>query len=388
MVTSGFEPECVNCGVKLSKGATHCNVCGAPMQTKHQLRRCPDCGTPAAQQAQTCLMCDAPLDREPTGGSRLEVPWIWVGAVAGLLVALVIVGWNYWPNQNQPAAVVPPATLGPTRTSIRLPTTTASPTPALSPTPSPVPSSTPIIHEIQSGETVIYIASYYGTSPDAIMEANNLDETSVRFLRPGQELVIPSTGPVGGPGPGSAAQSITVIHEVESGETLISIAIDYETSVAAIQAMNDLDSPDLIYEGQQLLVPLMPPSPIATAAPSPTPSSTPGPPYPAPHLLSPPDEAEFESADAMILLSWTSIGILRDDQAYLVELETRALEEPVTHTTQGTSWRLPSDLWPTSRLRTLTWRVTVVQQNSPSSTEPAEWESVSLPSETRHFTWR
>ncbi len=331
-------------------------------------------------------MCDAPLDQMPVQGGLGSVSWLWVGAVA-LIVALVAVGWSRWQDRSQPVAVAPPTT--PTLTVTPTPTVapTATPTPIPSATPSPVPSPTPIIHQVQSGETLIYIASYYGTTTEAIMEANGLDETSARLLRPGQELLIPSTGPVGGPVPGSTAQPPQVIHEVGSGETLISIAEQYDTTVEAIMDANDLDSPDLIYVGQQLIVPLMPPTVTPTPTNTPTPTSTPGPPYPAPHLLSPTDGAVFEGDEAVILLAWTSVGILREDQRYLVEVETPARTVPVTYATQGTSWRLPSDLWPTGRRRTLAWRVTVVRQVNPASGGPPTWKPLSLPSETRRFVW-
>jgi LysM repeat protein len=321
-------------------------------------------------------MCDAPLDRVPVRGGLGGVSWLWVG---------VVVGWNTWRSQPRPVAVA--STPAPTVTNTPTRTRTATPTADLSPTASPAPSPTPIIHEVQSGETVIYIASYYGASVDEIMEANELDQTSARMLLPGQELLIPSTGPVGGPVPRATAQPPQVIHEVKSGETLISIAIDYDTTVEAILDANELDSPDLIYEGQRLIVPLMPPTPTPTLTPTPTPSSTPGPPYAAPHLLTPGDEAVFQGENAAILLSWTSIAILRQDQAYLVELETPAQITPITYTTQGTSWRLPSELRPTGRRRAMTWRVTVVHRFDTTSAEQPEWEPVSLPSQTRHFVW-
>jgi LysM repeat protein len=377
--------ECVNCGARLSPGAVRCSVCGASVPGGHQQRRCPNCGTPAARQAKTCLMCDAPLDRAPIRGGLASVSWQWVGAIA-LLMVLVVVGWTRWRNQSQSVVVAPTAT--PTVTTTPTLAATTTPTPTLSATPSPVPSPTPIIHEVQSGETLIYIASYYGTTVEAIMKANDLDEASVRLLRPGQELLIPSTGPVGGPVPGNIVQPRQVVHEVQSGETLSSIADQYDTTVEAILAANDLDSPDLIYGGQQVVVPLMPPTATPTPTLTPTPTTTPAPPYPAPHLLSPADGAVFEGEDAMILLAWTGVGILGDNQMYLVELETPNRTAPVTYATQGTSWRLPPDLWPTDRRQPLAWRVTVVQQANPASEEPPVWEPLSPPTQTRYFVWQ
>jgi LysM repeat protein len=304
-----------------------------------------------------------------------------------MVVALTVVGLSYWRGRSQPATAVPTTTPtvadSPKPTQARL----AVPVKELTATPSPAPSPTPILHEVQSGETLVYIASYYGTTYGAIMEANGLDEDSARLLRPGQMLIIPSTGPVGGRVPGATPQPPLVIHEVESGETLISIASDYDTTIEAILDANQLDSPDLIYVGQQILVPLMPPTMTPTLTPPPTPSSTPGPPYPAPQSLYPGDGAVFQGQDAVVLLSWTSVAILNEAQAYLVELQTPAQLTPITYTTQGTSWRLPPELRPSGRRRAMTWRVTVVQRaNSPSEDAP-EWEALSLPSETRHFVW-
>jgi len=327
-------------------------------------------------------MCDAAFDHVSVRNGLASVSWLWVGAVA-LIVALVVVGLNYWRNQPQPVAVVSTAT--PTAAHTLTPMRTA--TTALAPTSAPVASPTPLFHEVQSGETLIYIASYYGTAVDELMQANELDETSARMLLPGQRLLIPSTGPVGGPGPNAAAPPRQVIHEVKSGETLISIAIDYDTTVEAIMDASDLDSPDLIYEGQQFIVPLMPSTATPTLTPMPTPSSTPGPPYAAPHLLSPSDGALFQGEEAVILLSWTSVAILREDQAYLVELETPAQVMPITYATQSTSWRLPSELRPTGRRRTMTWRVPVVQRTNSTSDALPKWEPVSLPSDTRHVVW-
>jgi len=377
--------ECVNCGARLSSGERRCPTCGALVSGGRRQRRCLNCGTPAAQQAKTCLMCGSSLDRMPVRGGLFSVSWLWVGVVA-LVAALVAVGWVRWREQPRPVVTAP--TVTPTATTTPTLPPTATPVPSPTNSPSPVPSPTPIIHIVQSGETIVYIASYYGITPETVMKANRLDEASARLLRPGQELLIPSTGPVGGPIPGSTQQPPQVIYEVQSGETLSSIADQYDTTVEAILAANRLDSPDLIYEGQELIIPLMPPTATPTLTPTPTPTATPGPPYPAPNLLSPANDAVFQGQDAVIVLNWTSVGILTDNQAYRVELETPASTAPVTYTTQGTAWRLPSDLWPGGRRRTMTWRVTVVQQATSTPDGQPVWEPLSLPTETRRLVWR
>lgn len=385
MGTSGTGPDCVNCGARLPSGATRCHMCGASMQIAHLQRRCPNCGTAAARAASTCLMCNAPLNGLPIRAGLTGLSWSWVAVVA-LVVVLIGVGWSRRPSGPQAEAVVPAPTYASSSTPTPLPTFTATPVP--SDTPTPIPSPTPIFHEVQPGETIIYIASYYGTSPEAVMEANGLDETSARLLRPGQRIAIPSTGPVGGPIPGEAEQPVQVVHEVEAGETLSSIAAEYGTTVDAIIAATGLDSPDLIYVGQPLVVPVMPPTSTPTPTPLPPPTSTPSPPYSAPHLLSPADDSVFEQDAPVVLLSWTSVGILPDDQAYLVEVETPARSSPVIFLTQGTSWRLPADMRPAGRRRGLTWHVTVVKTLGSSSETPLEWKPLSPPSEARHFVWR
>jgi LysM repeat protein len=241
---------------------------------------------------------------------------------------------------------------------------------------------------VQAGDTLIYIASQYGTTVEEIMQANGLDEASVRLLHSGQELLIPSRGPVGGPAPADTSQPPQVIHEVQSGETLISIAIEYGTTTEAIMDANQMDSPDLIYEGQQIIVPLMPPTATPTVTPSPTLTPTPGPPYPAPQLLSPPHDAVLAGEETAVFLVWTSVDILPADHVYLVELQLPGDDPPLTHATQGTSWRLPPDLWLTGRQWTFTWRVTVMRQTGLAADGSPEWQAVSLPSEERRFEWR
>jgi LysM repeat protein len=330
-------------------------------------------------------MCGAPLDRMPTRGGLSGVSLFWVGVVA-LVAALVALGWNRWREQPPQAAVFPTPSPTVTATATRPPT--AMPAPSATVTPSPAASATPIVHVVKAGETIIYIAADYGTSPDAIMKANGLDESSARLLHVGQELVIPSTGPVGGPRPDNTQPPPQVIHEVASGETLSSIADKYDTTVEAILAANKLSSPDLIYKGQELVVPLMPPTATPTPTPTPTLTPTPGPPFPAPALLSPANDAVFNGPDAAIVLDWASVGILNENQAYLVEVEIPSAKTPLTYTTQGTSWRVSADLWPSGQQRTLKWRVTVVGQAGTTADGQPVWKPLSQPAESRSFVWQ
>ena len=62
----------------------------------------------------------------------------------------------------------------------------AEPTPT--PTPTPTPEAT--VYEVQEGDTLGAIAAQFGTTVDAIAEANDLDDPDAIFI--GDELVIPT----------------------------------------------------------------------------------------------------------------------------------------------------------------------------------------------------
>ena len=74
------------------------------------------------------------------------------------------------------------------------PTLIPSPTPSLLPSPSPTPSPTPIIYVVQPGDTLVGIASLYGTTVEAICALNELEDCELIF--PGDELEIPGEGVV------------------------------------------------------------------------------------------------------------------------------------------------------------------------------------------------
>jgi LysM repeat protein len=108
------------------------------------------------------------------------------------------------------------------------------------------------IHVVQVGETLTLIASRYGVTVEAIMNANGLANPDQIYV--GQRLIIPAPGGPGGPGrpdgPGQGGR-----HVVAEGETLTSIAFRYGTTVDALMAANGLSNGDWIYVGQVLNVP-------------------------------------------------------------------------------------------------------------------------------------
>jgi LysM repeat protein len=121
----------------------------------------------------------------------------------------------------------------------------------------------PIIHVVQRGEWIYSIARQYGVSPQAILDANALQDPNLLYA--GQELVIPCAE--GQPALASAvpveqaaARDVFICpdsprHRVARGETLYGIAVRYGVPVDDIAAANRLVSPGVIYEGQELIIP-------------------------------------------------------------------------------------------------------------------------------------
>lgn len=126
---------------------------------------------------------------------------------------------------------------------------------------------TPVLHIVSWGETLYSIAAKYGTSVNAVMQANGLSNPN--FIYVGQRLSI-SGGSVPAPIP------VPTTYTVVAGDTLFSIANRYGTTVEHLMQLNGLYN-YMIYVGQTLRV---------SGQPSPMPQPQPIPqPVPQPHNL-------------------------------------------------------------------------------------------------------
>ncbi|MHB0859129.1 MAG: LysM peptidoglycan-binding domain-containing protein [Anaerolineae bacterium] len=129
-------------------------------------------------------------------------------------------------------------------------TVTTTLTPVVTFTPTPMQLTGPITYTVQPGDTLYSLAKRYGTSVQAIMQANGM---MTYFLRSGSLIWIPA---------GSAPPAGPLVHIVQPGETLFSIAHKYNTTVMAIMAANGLcDS--RIWAYRALFIPsIMQPGPV------------------------------------------------------------------------------------------------------------------------------
>lgn len=227
------------------------------------------------------------------------------------------------------------------------------------------PTATPYTYVVQAGDSLSSIAAQFGTTVAELMALNGLK--SADFLREGQELIVPGPPPTRGPATNTPTPLPTDarIYVVQPGDTLLSIAQDYGASMQVLMTVNHIQDPSLLRAGQELIIIPGTPTPEPTDTPLPPPTATPGPPFPAPAPLWPPDGAKI-AADMPALLSWTSVGLLTDDQWYLVQvwLADTVGAAPVAEVLlKETSWHLPSTLAPEpgQPARRYRWEVWVVQ---------------------------
>ncbi len=353
---------------------------------------CPHCGTRVAQKAKSCFFCGSPLDGEPR--QRLRVPWADFVLFA-VIAAVLALWWLRAPetpgvqqiaSSNRQGDIAAELTAGsPTAQPTVIPPT-PTPTPTETPQPTPTILAAPLRHVVKSGDTVAAIAQKYGSTIKDIIQANGLGADG--RLSVGQALIIPLAGPTGGLGPTATPSGGSLVYTVQSGDTISDIALKYGSQIDWILNANKLKATDFLRIGQSLTIPLSPATP--TVAPTPvvalvTPTVTPTPEraLAAPSLLAPASAAVL-SGQAVVLLTWTSVGTLEETEFYVVTLRRADRELPVaTFWTKGTTWRLQTQYRGDATGIEYAWSV---QVHAGSAEQPGK--TMSPPSETRRFTWK
>jgi LysM repeat protein len=143
-------------------------------------------------------------------------------------------------------------------------------------------------YTVQAGDNLYRISLRFGVTLQALLAANPAI-TNPNLIYVGQVIIIPAGGttppttpppgtpPPSTPPPGTPPpQSGTYV--VQQGDTLYSIALRFNTNIAAIVAANNIINPNLIYVGQVLVIPGG--TPPTTPPPGTPPPGTPVPPPP------------------------------------------------------------------------------------------------------------
>ena len=220
-----------------------CYLCGRPA-----IGECERCGNPycAAHGNRLCSRCVA-----PSGG--LASPVLYKSALVVLALAVVAAGWylSTGPRPSSsstgsvvatsaPANIAPEATSAIAATSIQTPTATPLATAVAT-----------INHVVEPGDSLLYIAIKYDTTVEAIVALNGI--TNVHELQIGQVLLVPGTTPTVAPSPTATPAGLR--HTVQPGDTLLDIALKYNTTVEALVALNGITSIHELQIGQVLLIP-------------------------------------------------------------------------------------------------------------------------------------
>jgi LysM repeat protein len=339
-------------------------------------------------------MCGYDLRNQPQKRRRLSL----VDALLVLAVLAVLVFWWRVGTESSRDTGEDGGVQGILPTSIPLmnatptPLPTDTPPPAPTPTPPPIQSETVLVkHIVEGGETLLSIALQYDVSVEAIQQANGLTDELIRI---GDELTIPLVRENVASGEAGPASNFT--YTVVEGDTLISIALKFGSTVADIQSANSLAANAVIRPGDPLVIPVqgVPPEALQpTVAPTPVPEAgVPAPTpvvYAAPRLLSPPEAAAVARTDP-VLLQWASVEVLQPNEWYVLQLFARSPDARPLSTawTKQTSYRLGAELAPAEgRLAEYDWLVSVVRVN-PTGDGQLALEAASPPSEIRRFTWR
>ncbi len=288
-------------------------------------------------------------------------------------------------------------------------------TPTLTLSPTATPGIGRVEHIVAEDETLLRIAALYDVTVEQILRANDLDADAILSI--GQRLIIEdaaldATAQPTQPRPtATPTEVLPITHTVAAGEHLGILALLYDVSAEEIARANGITTESILSIGQELTIPRTvatpdyspTPSAVPSETPTPTPTLTPTPlptatidlpptatplavrDYGQPLLLAPPDTASYTEQDTP-LLNWTSVGILDEDEWYLVRLWYGPEFTRVTsQMTRTASWRLPPELYPGPEgCAQFMWQVVVVRQRYRSQ----RYDAVSPESALRRFTWR
>jgi LysM repeat protein len=126
-----------------------------------------------------------------------------------------------------------------------------------------VPGQSDSYHVVSQGDTLSAIARRFGTTTQALVQANALASADMIYV--GQRLVIP-----GGGSTTPAPTGTTGYYTVQPGDNVSKIAVRHGVTAWAIVQANHLANANFIYVGQRLVIP-------GGSTPAPAPSPAPQP---------------------------------------------------------------------------------------------------------------
>ncbi len=371
----------------------------SPDNQPNTTKICPTCGTRLGINATRCSVCGSTLapntaasSAKPVSGPRIPEVTLSLPLLFGLAILLLVVGAGIvFAILRSMGGSDPVAAIAATATTTHTATATVTLTPTITETPTLEPTWTsepPIEYKVSTGDLCSSIAYTFGVSVESIIQLNGIN---CEVLSVGQVLKIPRPTPTPSPQPTNTpnateralAECTTIAYTVKSGDTLGGIAANYAVRSEVIQAYNG-KSNDIVFEGENLIIPLC-------EQQLETPSPTPIPPYAASNLLLPADGASFASPTDVITLQWSSVGALRDNEAYAVTVEdvTEGNARRIVEYVTDMKFIVPESFRPASNTAHIfRWSVLPVRQTgTDKETGNPIWEPAGATSALRTFSW-
>jgi LysM repeat protein len=167
----------------------------------------------------------------------------------------------------------PTETFTPTATSTATATPTITPTSTVAPTDTPVPTqSGPFIYQVEDGDSLWSIAQEFGVDLLVLITVNNLDPANPtirvgdKLIIPGPDAALPSSTPL----PTGIRKGTKIEYQVQLGDSLLSIALQFNSTIEDIKKENEITNENEIFVGQKLIIPVNMVTPVPTSTITPT----------------------------------------------------------------------------------------------------------------------
>lgn len=228
------------------------------------------------------------IDKYRKRRQQNKVFFVWGGAALLILIGIILlVIWLTGPSKPLNALF---ATETPTPTMTFTPTLTSTPTETLTVTATLTQTvtptrSAPYTYTVQEGDFLATIAEKENLGPDGVAlilllnpytveGANGSIDPTTQVVYPGQEILLPNPGlplPTSSPIPADLPRGTELTYLIQAGDTLAGIAATFNSTMDAIIEANELEDPNAIFVGQELIIPAN----IVTATATRPPTSTP-----------------------------------------------------------------------------------------------------------------
>lgn len=216
-----------------------------------------------------------------------RAPLIIGAAVVLIIIGIAIVAYWFLGESRPTIAFFATETPTPTATSTPTATGTATSTPTVTPTVTNTPTITltptasgPFVYQVEEGDNLFDIAARFNVDLLLIYTLNNLDpdnptiQVGDRLTIPGPDTELPTETPL----PTNLARGAIIDYTVKAGDSILAIALKFNSTTESIIEENDLENENEIFVGQVLVIRANLVTPVPTETPtSPADAVTPQP---------------------------------------------------------------------------------------------------------------